>query len=248
MSNQLKSALQLWRFLTPTAIGFTSKNIAHALIDKLQGNPPRTTLAAEFVRAYAEKNNPRDVLQQLDRFARERRWLMSVGPDKGPLIEEMAGKLPENARILELGAYCGYSAIMMADRFGEGAHITSIEYNEDAVEAARSNVGMAGLSEQVSFVHGPSTKMIEQLDGSFDLVFLDHMKDLYKQDLMLLEKKGLVREGTIVVADNVGEIFGATEYLEYVRGCGNFVSENRPATIEYTSVKDAVEISVYKSI
>jgi hypothetical protein len=48
-----------------------------------------------------------------------------------------------------------------------------------------------------------------------------------------------------VVADNVGKIFDADIYLDYVRNCGHYESENRPATIEYTSMPDAVEISVY---
>ena len=55
-----------------------------------------------------------------------------------------------------------------------------------------------------------------------------------------------MQAGSIVVADNVGELFNPQEYLEYVRGCGRYESENRPATIEYTSVPDAVEISVYR--
>jgi hypothetical protein len=49
-----------------------------------------------------------------------------------------------------------------------------------------------------------------------------------------------------VVADNVGKIFQPDAYLHYVRNCGHYDSENRPATIEYTSVPDAVEISTYK--
>lgn len=245
--SKLKFPLQLWRFFTPSAIGFTSRNLVHTVLDKVQGNPPRTIMAADYVRQRARAGDPRHVLECLDRFALEKRWLMSVGPDKGPLIEEMAGKLPAAPRVLELGAYCGYSAIMMADRFGEDAEIVSIELNQRAVEASRSNIEVAGLSGQIEIIHGPSSKMIEMLTGSFDLVFLDHWKDLYKPDLMLLEKKGLVRAGTIVVADNVGEIFGETGYLDYVRDCGNYTSENRPATIEYTSVADAVEISVYHS-
>ena len=81
----------------------------------------------------------------------------------------------------------------------------------------------------------------------FDLIFLDHWKDLYKQDLQLLEERGLILEGGIVVADNVGEIFAPDEYLAYVRQCGHYDREHREATIEYTRVPDAVEISVYRT-
>lgn len=238
--------MQFWRFLAPSALGFTLKNVTHGFIDKITGKPSRPTMAAAYVRNRAKQGDAANVLKTLDEFARTQRWLMSVGPEKGPLVQEMADRLPANPRILELGAYCGYSAILLASTFGPTARIVSVEVGAAAVAASRSNVEVAGLSDQVEFIHGPSTKVIADLEGSFDLVFLDHWKDLYKPDLQLLEERQLVRAGTIVVADNVGEIFGDTGYLDYVRSCGRYETENRPATIEYTAVKDAVEISTYQ--
>ena len=238
--------MQLWRFLKPRALGFTLKNIRQTLVDKVRGAPPRAVQVARYVAVNAEKDNPQNVLDTMDRFAMEERWLMSVGPEKGPLIQELAERLPADANILELGAYAGYSSIMLASAFGPDARVTSIEINEDAVSSSRSNVEAAGLSDQVTFVHGPSSDMIKTLEGHFHLVFLDHWKDLYKQDLQLIEQGGLIGPGSIVVADNVGDMFNPDEYLEYVRNCGHYQSENRVATMEYTSIPDAVEISVYK--
>jgi catechol O-methyltransferase len=239
--------MQIWRFLHPSALGFTLKTGAHTLIDKIKGAPPRTVQAAQYVAKHARPGDPEDVLHILDRFARTERWLMSLGPKKGPLIKELAQRLPANARILELGAYCGYSSIMLANAFGPGASITSIEINENAVASSRANVNVAGLSNQITFIHGPSSKMIATLEGRFDLVFLDHWKDLYKTDLQLIEQRKLIGPGSIVVADNVGKIFAPEPYLDYVRNCGRYDCEHREATIEYTAVPDAVEISVYRS-
>ena len=238
--------MQMWRFLMPGMLGFSLKQATHTLIDRLSGAPARTLRARDYVAQHARQNDPQDVLRTLDRFAREVRFLMSVGPDKGPLIAELAGKLPGNARVLELGAYCGYSAIMIADALGPEASIVSIEIDADSVASASANVAFAGLSDQVTIVHGGSTDMIPTVEGPFGLVFLDHWKDLYRTDLQLIEAQGLLRPGSIVVADNVGKVFGAGPYLDYVRGCGHYVSENRIATIEYTNVPDAVEISVYQ--
>ena len=235
-----------WRFLYPAALGFTLMTLRQALVDKLRGAPPRPVQAANYVQAHARQGDPQDVLDTIDRFAREERWLMNVGPDKGPLMKELAKSLPENARILELGAYCGYSSIMLATIFGPKAQITSVEIDQAAVESSRRNVEVAGLCNQISFIHGPSTKVIGTLTERFDLVFLDHWKDLYKKDLMLIEENKLIGPGSIVVADNVGPIFGAEKYLEYVRNCGHYSSEHRVATIEYTKVPDAVEISKFR--
>jgi catechol O-methyltransferase len=235
-----------WRFLYPSAIGFTLMTLRQALVDKIKGAPPRPVQAANYVEQHARPGDPENVLATIDRFAREERWLMNVGPDKGPLMKELAERLPNNARILELGAYCGYSSILLATMFGPEANITSVEIDQAAVESSRRNVAVAGLSEQITFVHGSSTNVIDTLDGHFDLVFLDHWKDLYKRDLQGIESRNLIGPGSIVVADNVGPIFAADDYLNYVRGCGHYDSEHREATIEYTQVPDAVEISVYR--
>ena len=79
----------------------------------------------------------------LDEFAARKRWLMSVGPEKGPLVRELAGRLPDNARGLELGAYCGYSSIMIATALGPQSQVISIEIDENAVASATANVEVA---------------------------------------------------------------------------------------------------------
>lgn len=238
--------MKLWRFLLPAAWGFTARQAAHIVIDRLRGAPPRPVQAARYVAEHARPGDPADVLRTLDRFSEEQRWLMSVGPEKGPLLQEMAGRMPQQCRVLELGAYCGYSSIMIAMALGPNCQVVSIEIEADAVASARANVEVAGLGGQIHFVHGPSSQMIGQLEGHFDLVFLDHWKDLYKTDLQAIEERGLIGPGSIVIADNVGEIFAADTYLDYVRNCGRYQSENRRASIEYTSLPDAVEISVYQ--
>lgn len=238
--------MQIWRFLLPSAWPFTVRAIREGVVDWATGAPPLPLRVRDYVAEHATEGDPADVLRTMDRFAKEERFLMNIGPDKGPLVRELVERLPPEARVLELGAFCGYSSILWATALGEGGRVLSIEKSRAAAEASRANVAHAGLSHRVETVLGGSTDMIPTLEGTFDLVFLDHWKDLYKGDLELIEKHGLIRPGAIVAADNVGEVFGAGAYLDYVRGCGRYDSENRPATIEYTSVPDAVEISVFK--
>lgn len=238
--------MQIWRFLQPSALGFSFRVLRDTLIDRLTGAAPLPLRVRDFVAQHARRGDPEDVLRTMDRFATEVRFLMNIGPDKGPLVRELLARLPRDARILELGAFCGYSSILLADTLGDAGRIVSIEVSAAAVEGARANVEFAGLGDRVEIHHGGSTETIPTLEGSFDLVFLDHWKNLYKTDLEAIEANGLLRPGSLVVADNVGPLFGATEYLDYVRTCGRYDSENRVATIEYSSIPDAVEISVYR--
>ncbi len=232
------------RFLRPSALGFTLTQALHILIDKLAGRPGRPQQSVSFVREHANKGEALQVLDALDRFACEVRWMMSIGPEKDQLIQDIAARLPKAPRVLELGAYAGYSSIFMGATLDPATTITSVEINTDNAEASRQNIEWAGLSDRITVVAGSSTQVIPTLQGPFDMVFLDHWKDLYLGDLQLMEARGLLQPGSIVVADNVGEFFGAEAYLAYVRESGRFTSENRVATIEYTALPDAVEISV----
>ena len=237
---------QIWRFLTPSALPWAFQRVVEFAADRLSGAPPRTVQVRRFVAEHAQQGDPQDVLRTMDRFAVERRFLMNIGPEKGPLMAELLDGLPSNARVLELGAFCGYSAIMISHRLGPQGRLVSIEKDPIATEVSRANVAFAGLDEKVEILQGASTDLIPTLRGPFDLVFLDHWKDLYLTDLRKIEEHQLLRPGSTVVADNVGPLFGADTYLDYVRTCGRYDSENRPATVEYSNLPDAVEISIWR--
>jgi len=62
----------------------------------------------------------------------------------------------------------------------------------------------------------------------------------------MLEEAGLIKSGTMIVADNVITP-GAPDYLEYVRNNPNYTTTTHEATLEYRNdVPDAVEISIRK--
>ena len=69
--------------------------------------------------------------------------------------------------------------------------------------------------------------------AQFDLVFLDHHKDLYLPDAKLLYRVGGIAHGTVIFADNV--IFpGCPDYLAWARETftkSTFIA----AEVEYTS-------------
>ena len=118
---------------------------------------------------------------------------------------------------------------------------------ERGLRDARAMCELAGLGERVEILHGSASERIPGLGGTFDLVFIDHWKDLYRADLERIEAAGLLRAGSVVVADNVGPLFGADEYLSYVRGCGRYDSRYVASHLEYhDALEDGVEVSVFR--
>lgn len=183
----------------------------------------REAAAAAYVEANARPGDVDDVLATIDKFAREQSMLVNVGDEKGQLLESAVTRAnPE--RILELGTYCGYSALLMA-RTAPEAHIYTVELSTDNAEVARRIWTHAGVADRITCVVGTIGDDGATLDklaaygfgpGNLDFMFIDHNKDVYLDDLESVMKRGWLRRGAIAVADNV-KVPGAPKYRAYMK-------------------------------
>ena len=205
----------------------------------------RRRAALAHVKENANEGDVPSILAALDDFAINHEFLMNVGPEKGPLLAASVRGLKPGARVLELGCFCGYSAILIGDALPEGATLIGVEVDDESVAVASSTVEFAGLTDRVSIRLGSSTDVIGTLRQPFDLIFLDHWKDLYKLDLLALEAGDLLLPGSVVFADNVGPHFNPEAYLKHVRTSGRYRTEYHSSHIEYRDEEDGVEISIF---
>jgi catechol O-methyltransferase len=151
--------------------------------------------------------------------------MMNVGDEKGPILDR-AIERTRPRQLLELGTYCGYSALRTARAMPAGAHLTSIEFNAANAEIARRNWEHAGVADRITVVVGTlgdGGGTIAQLEaehgfakGSLDFVFVDHDKAAYLPDLERILERGWLHAGSIVVADNV-KFPGAPKYRAYMQ-------------------------------
>jgi catechol O-methyltransferase len=159
---------------------------------------------------------------------------MNVGEDKGRIVAELIHEAKPEI-MLELGGYCGYSTILFADaqRSAGGKRYYSLERSPKFAKVIETLVEIAGLSDFVEMVVGPSNEGIKILHVAgkvkkIDMMFLDHYKPAYTTDLKLCESLGLIQKGTILAADNVIKP-GNPPYLVYVRSS---VEEKRKRILE----------------
>lgn len=66
----------------------------------------------EFVLANTPPNDPLAILKAIDSFCRST-WMMNLGEDKAEILKVVL-KQHGPATILELGGYCGFSALVFA--------------------------------------------------------------------------------------------------------------------------------------
>jgi catechol O-methyltransferase len=215
----------------------------------------REARLAEYVLARARHGDAGDVIRVIDEFGYTQSILINVGDEKGRILDAAMAKA-RPARVLELGTYCGYSALRMAVA-APTAQIVSIEFNAANAEIARRILDHAGVGTRVTIVVGTlgdGGKTIDALRtahgfgaGSVDLVFIDHAKEAYLADLRRILEQNWLRPGALVVADNI-KFPGAPEYRAYMteNEGERWRTIEHETHVEYQSViKDLVLVSEY---
>ncbi|SUA47969.1 Predicted O-methyltransferase [Nocardia africana] len=185
----------------------------------------REQALADYVCAHARKDDIDDVIRAIDEFCYTKSYLINIGDEKGRILDRaVAAARPR--RLLELGTYCGYSALRMARVMPADAVLYSIEFNAANAAVARRIWDHAGVGERIVVIVGTLGDDGKTLDvlcnehefspGTVDFAFLDHEKDEYLPDLRRILDQGWLHPGSVVVADNV-KYPGAPEYREFMR-------------------------------
>ncbi len=105
------------------------------------------------------------------------------------------------ARILEVGTAVGFSALLMLEYAPLGCHVTTIEKDEKRIPEAKENFRRAGKEGAVTLLEGDAADLLKELEGPFDLVFMDAAKGQYPR--FLPEVCRLLAPGGLLVSDNV---------------------------------------------
>ncbi|PYI06509.1 S-adenosyl-L-methionine-dependent methyltransferase [Aspergillus sclerotiicarbonarius CBS 121057] len=202
------------------------------------------------------RDTPSALLDLMDEFAAKQDFLISIGPDKAEKLVKLFTE--ENPKVVvELGGYLGYSAILFADAMRQAAKGASTELRVWSLEAdpliasiAMNLIDLVGLSDIVKVVVGPAADSLKRLSAEgklprVDVLFLDHVEDLYRSDLEVSEQLGFLHSGALVLADNVVRP-GAPAYREYVRESPKYESWGLKSLIIPGEAEDEIEVSKVK--
>ena len=105
------------------------------------------------------------------------------------------------ASILEVGCAIGFSALFMSEYAPAGCHITTIEKYGKRIPIARENFKRAGREDRITLLEGEAADILKELDGTYDLIFMDAAKGQYIH--FLPDVLRLLSVGGILLSDNV---------------------------------------------
>ena len=103
-------------------------------------------------------------------------------------------------KILEIGTAIGFSALLMAE-YAPQAQITTIDRNPEMIELAKANFAKYDSRQQITLLEGDAVDLLETLEGSYDLVFMDSAKSKYVVFLPQVLKR--LNPGGLVLIDDV---------------------------------------------
>jgi predicted O-methyltransferase YrrM len=228
---------------------------------QLPGVPPEGEIALqrhgnpiEFRRIYikslpgaagtqAKTDDPvQAVIEAVEKSSVDRR-IRLLAPEKARRLAELVRKAKPRL-VVEGGTAIGYSALWIGRELkaaGRGKLIT-MEILPELAREAQANLKKAGLEDYVTVKIGDARKMVKDIKGPIDFVFLDCHPPNYYPCFIGLEDR--LRPGAVAVADNAGYgARGMANYTKHVRSKYNSHIEWFDINLPW-SKRDAIEVTI----
>lgn len=103
--------------------------------------------------------------------------------------------------VLELGTFTGYSALCLAEGLADDALLHTVECNDELEDFTQSFFAQSTHGKKIKQHIGNALEVIESLNETFDLVFIDADKREYLEYYHAVFKK--IPIGGYILADNI---------------------------------------------
>ncbi len=150
-----------------------------------------------YIRSLDDGNTP--FLEELYRRARKDDVPVIRRDTQNVLKTILKLKRPKN--ILEVGTAIGFSTLLICEYGPKDLHITTIENFEKRIAAAKENFRACGMENRITLLEGDAGKILKELSGPYDMIFMDAAKGQYIH--WLEDVKRLLAPSGILLSDNV---------------------------------------------
>ncbi|HEX9137298.1 MAG TPA: class I SAM-dependent methyltransferase [Nitrospirota bacterium] len=154
----------------------------------------------QFAHDHTEPENDLYVRLRDETYAEMDSPQMQVGRIEGRFLK-MLVRLTGARRILEIGMFTGYSALMMAEGLPDDGQLITCDVNPRAEAIARRYFSESPHGHKIEVRMGPALETIKSLTAPIDMVFIDADKTNYSNYYEAVLP--LLKPGGLIVADNV---------------------------------------------
>ena len=124
---------------------------------------------------------------------------MASGHLQGRLLKMLVGMIRPKL-VLEIGTYSGYSGLCIAEGLEEGAHLHTVEINDEQKDFTLPWFQNSPYKDKITMHIGDALEVVPKLGLKFDMAFIDGDKRKYVEYYEMVMAH--LNEGGYILADN----------------------------------------------
>ena len=152
---------------------------------------------AQYLDGLLTQNDP--LLAEMEAYAAEHR--VPIADREVARFVEITARITGARKALEIGMAIGYTVVHLARGMGENGRVVTIDPSDEMINAATGYLKRAGLLARVAIERGKALEVMPHLEETFDLLFIDAVKEEYSQYLDLGLQR--LKTGGVVIVDNL---------------------------------------------
>lgn len=125
---------------------------------------------------------------------------MISGNWQGNLLKILS-QLVQPKNVLEIGTFTAYATLCLADGLADGGVVHTIEKDVILEDFILSTIEKYGYEDRIKLHIGNAMEIIDQIEGDFDLIFIDADKANYPAYFEKCVSR--LRSGGLIIADNI---------------------------------------------
>ena len=160
---------------------------------------------AEIIESYVDAHTDdlsdllEDLLAETESITGRSRW--SIGKVEGKLLQ-MLIKISNTKRVVEVGTFTGFSALVIAEALPEDGIVTTCENSKTYADIALRYFKKSPHGKKINLKLGRALQTLEEIaDNSQDFVFIDADKPSYSR--YFDEALRILHPGGVIFVDNV---------------------------------------------
>ena len=159
----------------------------------------------------------------------------------------MISKIKSPHYILEIGTYTGYGTLCLAEGLAAGGKIFTIDRNEELLKIQNKYFEESGNRDRIVQLTGNAIDILDNLNQTFDLIFIDADKENYIKYFHLVSDKlnpnGLIISDNVLWSGKVVEGDNDDEETNTLRKFNRILNENKKFETVILPLRDGISIS-----
>lgn len=178
---------------------------------------------------------------------------MQISPEQGQLMAFLI-RLTGAKRLLEIGTFTGYSALVCALAMPEGGSLITCDKNPQWTQIASSHWREAGVESKITLQLAPAAETLERLlsppasqAGSFDWAFIDGDKKnydrYYELCLQLVRPEGLILLDNTLWGGALADDSNQHETVQLLRALNRKIHQDQRVDLSLIPVGDGLTLA-----